>query len=53
MIQNYIAPDITILEVEPAKMFAVSSIEYTSETASKDYNALSNGRRESWGNLWE
>ena len=53
MKQNYIAPQTTQIEVEPAEMLAVSSIQYTSQTASKDHEALSNNHRGTWGNLWE
>lgn len=48
----YVAPEMVVLDIEPAEMLAVSSIEHTSDKADKDYDALSNDRRGSWGNLW-
>lgn len=50
--QIYVAPETMVLDIEPAEMLAVSSIEHTSDKADKDYEALSNDRRGSWGNLW-
>ena len=53
MKKDYIAPDIHIIYVEPVEMLAASSIGYTDEKASNDYEALTNERRGSWGDLWE
>lgn len=50
--QTYIAPKITVLEVEPVEMLAVSRIGYTDDKASNDYEALTNEHRKEWGNLW-
>ena len=53
MKQNYITPETILIEVEPAEMLAVSSIQYTSQTASNNHEALGNNHRGTWGNLWE
>ena len=52
MKQTYVAPETTVLDVEVSEMLAVSSVGYTDEKASNDHEALSNGRRSGWGDLW-
>ena len=52
MKQTYVAPETTVLDVEVSEMLAVSSVGYTDEKASNDHEALSNGRRRGWGDLW-
>ena len=53
MKQNYIAPEINVIDIEVIEMLAVSSVEYTDDKVSNDYEALSNKRRGAWGNLWD
>ena len=50
--QIYVAPEMVVLDIESAEMLAVSSIEHTTDKADNNYEALSNDRRGSWGNLW-
>ena len=52
MKKKYIAPVMDIVEIEATEMLAVSSVGYTDKEASNDYEALTNGSRGSWGNLW-
>ena len=52
MKQEYVAPEIEVVDVEVEDMLAVSSIGYTSGKASDEYEALSNKRRGKWGDLW-
>ena len=53
MKKEYIAPEITVIDVEVEEILAVSRIGYTDDKASNDYEALSNDRRGAWGNLWK
>ena len=53
MKNDYIAPDIHIIDVEPVEMLAASSIGYTDVKASNDYEALTTERRGGWGDLWD
>lgn len=53
MKKEYIAPEITVIDVEAEEMLSASSIGYTDDKASNDYEALTNERRGSWGDLWE
>lgn len=48
---TYMRPETVVLDVEAAEMLAVSSVEYTTDKASNDHEALSNDRR-GWGDLW-
>ena len=52
MKKKYIAPAMDIVEIEAAEMLAVSSVGYTDKEANSNYEALTNNRRGSWGNLW-
>ena len=52
MKKKYIAPAMYIVEIEAAEMLAVSSVGYTDNEANNNYEALTNNRRGSWGNLW-
>ena len=52
MKKKYIAPAMDIVEIEAAEMLAVSSVGYTDKEANNNYEALTNNRRGSWGNLW-
>lgn len=53
MKQEYVAPEIEVVDVEVEEMLAVSSIGYTTGKASEEYEALSNKRRGKWGDLWD
>ena len=46
----YIAPQIEVLEIESVEMMA-TSFELKEEGGNEE--SLSNGRRGSWGNLWD
>ena len=53
MKKKYIAPEMNVVDVEVAEMLAVSSINYTTQEASNDYDALAGNRRGAWGNRWK
>ncbi len=53
MKELYEKPTMVLIEIEPVEMLAVSSVGYTTEKASNEFEALSNKRRGGWGNLWE
>ena len=56
MKKNYVMPSTEIVEMESEKLMAGSdsrTVDYTDDKASNDHEALSNGRRGTWGNLWE
>ena len=56
MKKNYVMPSTEIVEMENEKLMAGSdsrTVDYTDDKASNDHEALSNGRRGTWGNLWE
>ena len=53
MKEMYEKPTITWTEIMAVEMLAVSSVEYTTEKASNEHEALSNEHRGGWGNLWE
>ena len=52
MKKKYIAPEMNVVEVEASDMLAVSSVDYTDKEANNNYEALTNDRRGSWGDLW-
>ena len=52
MKKMYVKPVMESMDVETADMLAVSSLEYTSDKASNEHEALSNDRRGGWGDLW-
>ena len=52
MKKKYIAPEMNVVDVEVAEMLAVSSIGYTDQKASNNYDALAKKRRGTWGDLW-
>lgn len=47
----YVKPNMECMSIETVEMLAVSSVEYTSDKASSEHEALSNDRR-GWGDLW-
>ena len=47
----YVKPHMECMSIETVEMLAVSSVEYTSDKASSEHEALSNDRR-GWGDLW-
>ena len=49
---EYIKPEMEIVEVEGSMMLAISKLGYSDNDADKDLEVLSNDRRGSWGNLW-
>ena len=54
--QKYVIPRIEIVKMESEMLMAASAdktIGYTDREANNNYDALSNERRGSWGNLWE
>ena len=53
MRKEYIAPEITVIDVEAEEMLSASQIGYTDDKASNDYEALGNKRRGEWGDLWD
>ncbi len=50
--EQYIHPQAVVVECECNAMLAASELKYTDESADKNLEVLSNGRRGSWGNLW-
>ena len=53
MKKKYVTPEVNIVAVEAAGMLAVSSIGYSTQEASNDYEALAGERRGAWGDLWK
>lgn len=51
--KEYIQPQAVVVECDCDTMLAVSRLEYTDEEADKEQEVLSNGRRGTWGDLWE
>lgn len=51
--EQYIQPQIVVVECECNVMLAASELKYTDESADENLGVLSNKRRGSWGNLWE
>lgn len=51
--RDYIAPKVMLMDMEAVEMLAASSIGYTDDKASNDYEALGNKRRGEWGDLWD
>ena len=47
----YIKPEITVIDIEPARMLAASSIEV--KPGEEGTEQLSNRYRGSWGDLWD
>ena len=50
---DYVKPQIVVIEAECNTMLAASKLGYTDEEADKDLEVLSKKRRGTWGNLWE
>lgn len=50
---EYVKPLAVVVETECNTMLAASKLEYTDENADKDLEVLSNGRRGTWGDLWQ
>lgn len=49
---DYVKPQIVVIEAECNTMLAASKLGYTDEEADKDLEVLSNKRRGKWGDLW-
>lgn len=52
MKEMYEKPTTAWTEIAAVEMLAVSSVEYTTEKASNEHEALSNEHRGGWGDLW-
>ena len=54
--KNYQKPNTKVIHLDIEQMIATSginSVGYTDDAVDKDKEALGNGRRGSWGNLWD
>ena len=52
-LKEYKKPTAREMEISPLGMMAASGLQYSDESADKDYEVLAGKNRGEWGNVWK